>query len=195
MDRIEEAIQRAIDTKSQLYNRKLSCPDDERDKELRFLYKLAEIAPDGAAAEIGVRSGGSLLCWCMARQGRGDLYAVDDWSSKQKEVFYTNLKRYNVDVDIYGMKSTQAAQMIPVEFAFVFIDADHGAPIFDDIREWTPKIMENGIIAFHDYGVWKPTVQVKRAVDEWHKGAGWLRIGLVGSTIAYRKPNGNNRAE
>ncbi len=49
---INEAVQRAIDTHSNLYNQKRSCPDNKRDAELRNLYELARIAPEGAAAEM-----------------------------------------------------------------------------------------------------------------------------------------------
>src|SRR5512139_2188469 len=43
---IEEAVQRAIGAKPQMYNRKESCPEGERDIELRNLYVLASMAPD-----------------------------------------------------------------------------------------------------------------------------------------------------
>ena len=105
MTGITAAVQRAIDTGSQIYNRKRSCPDDKRDAELRFLYRLAHQAPNGAAAELGVKGGGSFLCWSAARAGRGQLYAVDDWSSKTRDRFMANIERYGIAVEVYTGKS------------------------------------------------------------------------------------------
>lgn len=185
---IDEAIQRAIDTKSQIYNLKQSCPDDRRDAELRFLYHLADIAPNGAAAEIGVRTGGSLLCWSCAREDRGRIYAIDDWSSKTEQVFKKNVLRYGIPIEIVTAKSWDAATLIESDFAFVFVDGNHSDGIWRDIRAWPLKIMPGGIIAFHDYDVWKPTVYVKAAVDQWRTQTHWAEIGKVGSTIAFRRP-------
>ena len=185
---IDEAVQRAIDTKSQIYNRKNNCPDDQRDAELRNLYNLALIAPAGAAVEIGVRTGGSFLCWACAREGRGNLYAVDDWSSKTEKLFYDNAKAYNIPVIIIGKKSAEAADDITEPLAFVFVDGSHDIGIWDDVQLWPEKVMPGGIIAFHDYGVWKPTVKVKPAVDQWQSRAKWYPIRQVGSTVAFMRP-------
>ena len=190
-DLLTTAIQRAIDTRSQIYNRKSNCPDDKRDAELKYLYSLAEQAPDGAAAELGVRTGGSFLCWSMARDGRGPLYAVDDWSSKTRDLFFANVAKYGVAVETITGKSWEVAAQLETDFTFVFIDASHDTGIWLDIPAWTPKIIPDGIVAYHDYGVWKPTVHVKRAVDAWQETARWELIGQVGSTRAYRRPNGN----
>lgn len=188
MINIDEAVRRAIDTKSQIYNRKSSCPDGQRDAELRNLYHLATIAPDGAAAEIGVRTGGSLLCWSCAREGRGSIYAIDDWSSKTEQLFRVNVKQYGIPVEIITAKSWDAPGLIAERFAFVFVDGNHDTGIWKDIPAWTPAIMVDGIIAYHDYGVWKPTVHVKEAVDQWQAQAHWDMVGKVGSTLAFRRP-------
>lgn len=186
---IDEAVERAILTKSQIYNRKDNCPDDQRDAELRNLYRLADMAPDGAAVEIGVRTGGSFLCWSCAREGRGNLYAVDDWSSKTERLFWDNCRLFNVPVSIVGMKSSEAAKHITEPIAFLFVDGNHDWGILEDVRVWPDKMMPAGILVFHDYGVWKPTVRVKAAVDEWQARDPWEFLGLVGSSIAYRKPS------
>lgn len=188
MPRVDVAIQRAIDAKSNIYNLKRNCPESQRDAELRNLYDLATFAPDGAAVEIGVKRGGSFLCWSMAREGRGNLYAVDDWSSKTEKPFRDNCALYDVDVTVLGMKSADAAPLITEPLAFVFVDGSHDIGIWDDVKVWPPKIVPGGIIAFHDYDVWKPTVKVKAAVDEWQASAKWEYIGQVRSTIAYRRP-------
>jgi len=185
---IDESVQRAIDLGSNIYNKKSNCPDDRRDAELRFLYELAEMAPDGSALEAGVKRGGSLACWYGAREGRGTIYAVDDWSSKTEDAFLRNMEAYNIPVVVMSMNSWEAAGQIDEQMAFVFIDSDHALPVWNDVREWPPKMLPGGVLAFHDYGVWKPTVEVKRAVDDWQSRDPWECLGQEGSTIAFRKP-------
>ncbi len=188
MNIIDSAVQRAIDCGSQIYNRKTSCPDDKRDAELRYLFHLASIAPDGPAAELGVKGGGSFLCWSMARAGRGQLYAVDDWSSKTRDRFLSNIERYGVDATVITGCSWEAAESSLVNFAFLFVDANHREGIWQDVKAWPPKIIPGGLIVYHDYGVWKPTVEVKAAVDKWQAVSCWQLVGQVGSTIAFRRP-------
>lgn len=98
------------------------------------------------------------------------------------------MERYGLDVQWLDVDSWDAPAMIEEQVAFCFIDSDHiiGPP--RDIPAWTEKMMPLGIIAFHDYGVWKPNVTVKTYVDEWDAQAQWERMGLVGSTIAFRRP-------
>jgi hypothetical protein len=182
---IEEAIRRAIECNAMLYNRKRNCAESQRDAELRWIYELAEIAPDGKAVECGVWEGGSLVCWAMAREGRGPLIAVDiDF----KPEFDDNLDRYGLFVRKVRSTTEEAAAIIRGRVAFCFIDSDHRSGIGKDIKVWPDKIMPNGVIAFHDYGVWKPWIMVKKEVDKWQKEAGWELLGQVGSLIGFRKP-------
>jgi hypothetical protein len=44
------------------------------------------------------------------------------------------------------------------------------------------------VIVFHDYGVWKPEVTVKAAVDAWQAQVRWHSMGMVGSAIAFMRP-------
>lgn len=186
MSNLEEAIKRAIESEAMLYNRKSSCPDDQRDAELRWIYHLAKIAPEGQAIECGVRNGGSLVCWAMAREGRGTVFAND---TKMRPALLANLKRYEMKVRRIQSPSALAPLKAGGKFAFCFIDADHSeAGISADIDVWPGVMLPGGILAFHDYGVWKPDVAVKRIVDEWQDKARWELLGQVGSLIAFRKP-------
>lgn len=186
MQPLAKAILRAVESEAMLYNRKSQCPDDERDAELRWIYHLAEIAPDGRAVECGVRGGGSLSCWYIAREGRGPIYGVD--TKIRPSLTYT-IERYEMKVRIIHTQSHLAAAKIQGKVAFCFIDADHAEEgIRADIAVWPDKVMPGGILAFHDYGVWKPSVAVKKVVDEWQAAAKWELLGQVGSLIAFRKP-------
>jgi hypothetical protein len=73
--------------------------------------------------------------------------------------------------------------------AFCFIDADHSIDGFPkDILPWAAKMMPGGIIVFHDYDVWKPSVVVKRYVDAWQSMVNWELLGQERSCIAFRRP-------
>lgn len=186
MSKLEEGIKRAIASNAMLYNRKSSVPDDKRDAELRWIYHLAEIAPDGRAVECGVRNGGALVCWALAREGRGAVYAND---TKMRPALDENLKRYKQKAVKVQSTAADAVGKITGQVAFCFIDADHTEPgITADIAVWPDKMMPGGILAFHDYGVWKPEVAVKAVVDKWQAKAKWELLGQVGSLVAFRKP-------
>jgi hypothetical protein len=101
------------------------------------------------------------------------------------------VEQHQIPVQIITANSWEAAAMIEGRMAFVFIDSDHAMPVWKDAQVWPSKMLPGGILAFHDYGVWKPTVEVKRAVDSWQARDQWIRLGQIGSTIAFRRPNGH----
>ena len=180
----EKAVQLAISVGSMLHDLK-----HKTDVELYWVGELADMAPDGIAVECGVYRGGSLICIATVREGRGPIIAVDNWISKKEQIFRDNMAKHGIDVQILTMPSWEGPAHIDGEAAFCFIDADHGeAGIPKDILVWPQKIMPGGILAFHDYDVWKTTVVVKREVDKWQAEARWEALGQVGSTIAFRRP-------
>jgi len=159
--------------------------------ELEWLYDLAEMAPDGPAVEVGCFRGKSLVCWACARIGRGEIWATD---IKERPELWENIDAFDAD---YGLRlwfargnSWEVADKVLLDHAFCFIDADHGIDGFPkDILPWAAKMMPGGIIVFHDYGVWKPTVVVKRYVDAWQSMVNWELIGQERSSIAFRRPD------
>jgi predicted O-methyltransferase YrrM len=188
-DKRDDAVQRGIQAHAMLY-------DNNRKEagQLYFLYDLALLAPNGPAVEVGVYQGGSVVTWAVARKGRGDLYAVDDWSLKNKPArnrhyFVSNMQKYNIEIEIVDGKSWLVADQVPDGLAFCFIDGDHsyyGIP--HDVAVWPEKMVPGGIIVFHDYGVPNPFVVVKCIVDAWQAKVKWEHLGTTGSTIAFRKP-------
>jgi predicted O-methyltransferase YrrM len=183
------AVDRGIKAKAMLYDR-----NRKDDTQLHWLYDLAAMAPDGIAVECGVYLGGSLVCWAAAREGRGQIVAVDNWSSfnahsEGKQIFLDNLERYGIDARVLEVATCDAPALIDGEVSFCFIDSGHGEDgIPHDIKVWPDKIMPGGILASHDYGVWKPGVVVKREVDAWQAKAQWEYLGIVGALIAFRRP-------
>lgn len=164
--------------------------------QLDWLYYLARSAPDGPAVEVGVAKGGSVLCWSMARDGRGDVYAVDSFygnrESATRERFLANVESTNIV--LLEEDSTRAAEsFVDGDVAFVFIDAchDESPGIADDWRAWLPKVAVGGYIVAHDYGTVKCPA-VSSVIDSWWNGqarygGAWLRKGVVGSAIAFQR--------
>lgn len=190
---IDEAVALAIECGSMLYDAKR-----KDDSQLRYLYRLAVQAPDGAAVECGVYTGGSLACWSAAREGRGLVIAIDNWSSRNRTRFDENVRRLGLSEKLGLWIASQNSWVIPQvildesrDIAFCFIDSDHGIRgIPRDILVWPNEIMPGGILVFHDYGVWKPTVVVKPIVDAWQHEAQWEDLGQVGAVKAFRRPGG-----
>ena len=165
-------------------------------EQLGWLYDLALFAPDGPGVEVGVFRGSSLATWGRAKER--DLFAVDDFAlhgavmdsyERSKDILRANMLRCGLTVHVLSMPSVEAAACFDDgELAFAFIDADHGmGGIGRDVTVWPQKIMNGGVIVFHDYGTIQPDRYVTQAVDQWHAEAGWELLGLVGSAIAFRR--------
>lgn len=162
--------------------------------QLDWLYYLARLAPNGPGVEVGVWKGGSVMCWARARRGRGTVHAVDTWygnpDSEVRQKFVQRVGFSGLGVELLELPGHEAAERFDdSSVAFCFIDADHGeGGITRDLPAWAPKIKPGGVLVFHDYRVWKPTVVVEREVDAWQARDPWERLGLVGSAIAFRRP-------
>ncbi len=157
--------------------------------ELEWLYDLAVIAPDGVSIEVGPFRGKSLVCWACARLGRGAIWATD---IKLRSELTDNMILFTCDfhqpIGWVRGNSWETHTEVTGPLAFCFIDADHGIDGFPkDILPWAAKMMPGGIIVFHDYGVWKPTVVVQRYVDAWQSMVNWELLGQERSSIAFRR--------
>lgn len=180
--------------------------------QIGYLYDLAQQAPDGAACEVGVWKGRSFVGWALGRQGRGPLIAVDWWYQDQDvtevldkehpgktpaQIGNERKVSFEITLGLMGLAdntrviqalSWDAPALIPEPLAFVFIDACHDEfAIVKDVAVWPGAIMPGGVLAFHDYGTWKCPA-IKKTVDAWNEQAKWERLGLVGATIAFRRP-------
>jgi len=164
--------------------------------QLGFLYDLARVAPDGAAAEAGVHKGGSLATWSAARVGRGRIIAVDNFYNRpanapqEKRVarFLASMARMGIPCELIECDSWLGPGRIGERLAFCFVDACHGDEgISRDVPAYTGAMMPGGIACFHDYGTRKCPA-VKRRVDEWNATARWEVVGFAGSVIALRCP-------
>ena len=191
----DQAIARGLAAKSML-----DAP------QLGWLYDLARQAPDGLAVEAGVAAGGSFVCWAAAREGRGPLAAVDTWYADpaqgrgpdaRRAPFLANLARFSDlrHAQMLEMPSWEAPALLGPVVAFAFIDADHSfVAAVRDVAAWPPVVLPGGILVWHDYDVWKPTVGVKAAVDRWQRDADWEVLPFIvdgrvrPGIIAFRRP-------
>lgn len=163
------------------------------DEERGFLYDLAASAPDGKALEVGVLFGASFVSWAPAREGRGEVIVVDNWSNHPNGYqdieggFRKNIAHYGLKPTILTGLSWEVASLVGESLAFVYIDGDHLAGVAKDIAAYCPLLMSGGIVAFHDYTVSKKT-RVIEAVDAWVQAEQWPEIGRLHRMIAFRKP-------
>jgi predicted O-methyltransferase YrrM len=158
-----------------------------------FLYDLARRAPDGLAVELGVLFGGSFVTWTPAREGRGEIVAVDNWVNGVNAIpnveagFRKNCEHFGIQARIITSNSWDARKLVGERIAFCFVDADHMEGVAKDIRAYAPRMMPGGIMAFHDYYISKP-IKVRSSVDAWIRQARWPSVGTVGSVVAFRRP-------
>lgn len=161
--------------------------------ECGFLYDLADLAPDGAALEIGVLFGASLLAWAPARLGRGEIIAVDNWTNHANgyedvaQGFALNMAQYGLEPRVMTGLSWECAEQIREPLAFLFVDGDHREGLQKDIDAYGPLLMSGGIVAFHDYYDTNKTF-VRSTVDRWREQQAWPLMGQVNRVIAFRKP-------
>jgi len=132
-----------------------------------LLYELARQAdPKGVIVEIGSWKGKSTVCMAKgAEAGKGaKIYAIDPHiGSEEHQVggkkvwtfdqFKANIKRMGVEQRITPIVETSiaAAKDFNQPVSLIFIDGAHD---FDSVKEdfetWYPKVIEGGVIAFHD---------------------------------------------
>lgn len=134
------------------------------------------------AAEVGVAEGRFSLE--MHKWDLDELYLVDIWENvpfiegcgsfeqSWHDNNYNNVKeQFKDDKNVLIMKgfSHKMAQLIPDNsLGIVYLDGDHTyAGVKADIQVWWSKLVEGGIMGFHDYK--NPTYGVMRAVTE-HMG-------------------------
>lgn len=154
----------------------------------KFLCEMARQAPNGVALEIGVRFGHSIILWARERIGAGPVVGIE---LVDRVLMRGNVADSGLPIDIIIGDSGSIA--VPYnELAFLFIDGDHReAGLRCDMARYLPLVVPGGIVVFHDYGHSRrryPEFAVTECVREWHKRAGWERLGRKRYTIAFRRP-------
>ena len=132
-----------------------------------LLYDLARQAdPKGVIVEIGSWKGKSTVCMAKGSEaGTGvKIYAIDPHTGSEEhrtdgwkvwtfDEFKANIQKAGVADRIVPLvkPSVEAAQNFDQPVSLIFIDGAHDYDsVKADFEAWFPKVIEGGIIAFHD---------------------------------------------
>lgn len=144
-----------------------------------FLIHLPALLQNiaGDYVEIGSYKGKSATCVGLGNMlfnsRSKKIYCVDPFQSNTNVIynngyfdeFMRNISFATLEGDVIPIKkfSYEAKGDVPDKIAGLFIDGDHSFEgVKKDIEDFSPKVVEGGYIAFHDYG----RFGVTQAVDE-----------------------------
>lgn len=142
-----------------------------------FLYQVALNATGGEIVEIGSHYGYSTIC--LASSGKR-VHAIDPhYGNPEHQVagqtfnsfdqFKKNIEQFNLskNVNPMVMTSEQASQGWNRPVSLLWIDANHDYEfVKKDYDLWTPFLISNGILAFHDAAPTKGWPGPQRLVQE-----------------------------
>jgi MMP 1-O-methyltransferase len=162
------------------------------DEEGEALYELARACTGrGAIVEIGSWKGKSTICLGLgSRAGSGvPIFAVDPHADYRHGEFKDNIERAGIADLVTPVKgfSQEVVGGFDEPIELLFVDGSHEEDdVRDDFEQWVPKVVEGGVVAFHDT-TWH--VGVRRLVAEKIYGShGFKDIRFVpGSTTVARK--------
>jgi len=133
-------------------------------KEAITLYNFAKnCRGNGVIVEIGSWKGKSTSCLALGSKSgnKPHIYAIDPHREGEKagtlEEFRKNIKSIKVDDIITQIvrPSQEVAKDFNHPVEFIFIDGDHDYEMVKlDFDLWFPKVINGGIMAFHDTIGW-----------------------------------------
>jgi predicted O-methyltransferase YrrM len=126
------------------------------DEEAETLYELAqECTGKGVIVEIGSWKGKSTICLGLGSRAGEEvpIFAVDPHADYRHGEFKENIDRAGIADLVTPLKglSQEVADRFEQPIELLFVDGSHEE---DDVREdfekWVPKVVDRGIVAFHD---------------------------------------------
>ncbi len=163
--------------------------------DLQFLFLAARDGwGSGALVEIGSFKGKSAAALALGskRAKREKVFCIDPHSGGTKEIFLRNLAKIGVVDYVVPLVATseEAAKTFASKIRVLFIDGNHEyASVRADILLWKDRVIDGGIIGFHDY-YWEP---VSKAIDELIRNSDEFIIeGKVGCTLFVSKRERRN---
>jgi len=126
------------------------------DEEGEALYELARACGGkGVIVEIGSWKGKSTICLGLgSRAGRAvRIFAVDPHAEYRHGEFKDNLERAGITDLVTPVKglSQEAVADFHEPIELLFVDGSHEEDdVRDDFEQWVPKVVDGGIVAFHD---------------------------------------------
>jgi len=157
------------------------------DEEMQLIHDLSKevagIFNPCNIVHIGIGWGGSL--W-YSRVGapESSIFGVDIVGTR--DVKPDNVEKLAVQVIEGDSREVHRDFHLPVHF--LYIDGDHTYPILSlDIKNWTPKVVVGGYVAFHDcyFCNWAP--EVNRAIDENLSAKNWEDCGIEAWSRYFRR--------
>lgn len=161
-------------------------------EERRWLKMAAEAVSarfdEVVIVNIGVYRFASMYC-LRAGAPTAKVYGIDIRKPDVKQ--HADLR---ADVVIADSRTYWKKFNLPIHL--LFIDGDHHyEAVKRDIEGWAPKVVQGGVVAFHDYAPTPYHLQllpelegVRRAVSEWQLSAEWETLNGAGSLAAFRHP-------
>jgi predicted O-methyltransferase YrrM len=160
------------------------------DHEALYLSRLAAEGPGtGAIVEIGSYHGKSTMVIADASRtaGREKVVAIDPRKGGAIDAFHRNLARAGVTDHVTPVVATSddAAEAWREPIRLLWVDGAHSyEQVGRDFRNWTPFLVDGGIVAFHDTYEWEG---VRRVIDDEVIPDAFALVGLVDSIAAFRK--------
>jgi glycosyltransferase involved in cell wall biosynthesis/predicted O-methyltransferase YrrM len=153
------------------------------DDEGKFLYYAARnCTGKGVIVEIGSWKGKSTVFIGKGSESAGKIkiYAIDPHIEGTYEEFKKNIKKAELNNIVIPVVKTseEAAEDFTEPVEFIFIDGDHEyEKVKQDLELWFPKLINKGIIAFHDTVAWPgPRKVVKKQIytSRYFKNVGFV---------------------
>ena len=135
-----------------------------------FLYNLnLSSTANGAVVEIGTNVGKSTisLAFAQKRLNGGPIYAVDIYEHPKIK---QNLQTAGISnfVKRINSPSIKLAKKWKKPIKLLFIDGDHSyLGVKNDIKYWSPHLVEGGLLVLHDYPGHRKSMEVWRAVNKY----------------------------
>ncbi len=112
----------------------------------------------GTGVEIGVDKGRTTFH--LLNNTDLKLYFIDPYIGRDdrcQEITEQLAKFPNAN--FLRMTSSEAANVVPDELDFVFIDGDHSYEgVKEDLEKWVPKVRSQGLVMGHDWNHYRPGV-------------------------------------
>lgn len=118
---------------------------------LKLIEKFTPNSPIGV--EIGVDRCDTTIYLLENSLNLKHLYAVDPYINRKSrlEIVKKQLEPYS-NCTFINSTSSDAANIIPNELDFIFIDGDHSyEAVLSDLQNYVPKIRSGGLLTGHDW--------------------------------------------
>lgn len=149
-----------------------------------LLYRYCKKCSDGVLLEIGRKHGGSTVIMAAALDD-GSLCSID---IVMHDDVAENMADINKDVEYITSDSKDVGWDRPIDL--VFIDGDHSYKgVKNDIKVFTPHVVEGGYAVFHDVIGKKPILQ---PLLDGMLNNGWTSVDQADSMVVLQKDRSND---